>query len=40
MTRNGFNYIHMYMNKCKTYIYSYRFEQHDRIPNKMIIRFC
>ena len=29
-----------HMHRCRTYIYRYRFERHDRITNKMMIRLC
>ena len=29
-----------HVHRCKTYIYRYRFERHDRVTNKMIIRIC
>ena len=40
ITRNGFNYVHTHMRRCTTYIYKYRFKRHDRMTNKMMIRFC
>ena len=40
--KNGFTYIYTltHMYRCKTNIYRYKFELHDRITIKMIIRFC
>ena len=32
--------IFTHVHSCKTYIYRYRFERHDRVTNKMIIRIC